>query len=65
MKNALPGILVFLLIIFSDVAYAQCSEMENANMKKYAELTRNSEDAQGCSMCAWLANLYCIAENGV
>src|SRR5690606_22366087 len=22
-------------------------------------------DAQGCSQCAWLANLYCIAENGL
>ena len=45
--------------------YAQCSEAENATMKKYAELTRNSANTQGCAACASLANLFCIAENGL
>lgn len=44
---------------------AQCSETANPVMKKYAELTRNSANSQSCSMCAWLANLFCIAENGL
>lgn len=43
---------------------AQCSEAENPTMRKYAELTRTG-DAQACSQCAWLANLFCIAENGL
>lgn len=58
---------LFLLALISGVvnyASAQCSEAENATMKKYAELTRTG-DAQGCSQCAWLANLFCIAENGL
>ena len=65
MKTKLLGILAFLFISYSNLIYGQCSETANASMKKYAELTRNSDDAQGCSMCAWLANLYCIAENGL
>ncbi len=58
---------LFLLALITGVvnyASAQCSEAENATMKKYAELTRTG-DAQGCSQCAWLANLFCIAENGL
>ncbi|WP_313031268.1 hypothetical protein [Soonwooa sp.] len=57
----------WLLVIFITTncnMNAQCSEAENATMKKYAELTRTG-DTQACSHCAWLANLFCIAENGL
>lgn len=57
----------WLLVIFITTncnINAQCSEAENATMKKYAELTRTG-DTQACSQCAWLANLFCIAENGL
>ena len=65
MKTKLLLLFAFLFISNTPWAGAQCSEAENASMKKYADLTRNSADVQGCSMCAWLANLYCIAENGL
>lgn len=73
MKKKLPthlNLSVFtLLVIFfignNNSLYAQCSEAENATMKKYAELTRNSANTQGCAACASLANLFCIAENGL
>lgn len=58
------AVIIFMATVFYNKTYAQCSEAENATMKKYAELTRTG-DAQGCSQCAWLANLYCIAENGL
>ncbi len=58
-------ILLFAIMLFSKSLFAQCSEAENTTMKKYADLTRNSSNVQSCSMCAWLANLYCIAENGL
>jgi hypothetical protein len=51
-------------ICFMPRLHAQCSEAENADMKKYKQLTL-TQDAQGCSQCAWLANLLCIAENGL
>lgn len=73
MKTKLPthlNLSVFtLLVIFftgtNNSLYAQCSEAENATMKKYAELTRNSANTQSCAACASLANLFCIAENGL
>lgn len=55
---------LLLLICGINTLKAQCSEAENADMKKYKELTV-TKDAQACSQCAWLANLYCIAENGL
>ena len=58
------GIILFVFGLNTQLN-AQCSEAENTTMKKYAELTRTSANTQGCSMCAWLANLYCIAENGL
>lgn len=58
------AVTIFMATVFYNKTYAQCSEAENATMKKYAELTRTG-DAQGCSQCAWLANLFCIAENGL
>ena len=60
------GILGFLFLSICGISTlnAQCSEAENVDMKKYMELTK-TQDAQGCSQCAWLANLYCIAENGL
>jgi hypothetical protein len=57
-------VLVFVFGIINNNLLAQCSETENPTMKKYADLTRTG-DAQACSQCAWLANLYCIAENGL
>lgn len=59
------AVLIFLAVTMFNTAMAQCSEAENATMRKYADLTRNSANAQGCAACASLANLFCIAEKGL
>lgn len=63
-RGSLLVLTVFFLTIYTKIN-AQCSEAENATMRKYAELTRNSANTQGCAACASLANLFCIAENGL
>lgn len=57
-------ILLMLMVGIVNYASSQCTEAENPTMKKYKDLAVNSND-HSCFQCASLANLYCIAENGL